>query len=171
MNYYFLFTFGIDILIYIAAFSVAHNCLLVLIQGDHEEELSSMAVAKAAKHFSNLYALTFIEWRGDMEEKMEAAYNTHILKVSNLAEQERHDSLIGLISQGLCNDIALGLLYGILTNAETAPENFRDLTFITGDGLQFAMAKVNWIVAEMFQKLLEFPRNQVNFKIKWRRVE
>lgn len=58
-------------------------------------------------------------------------------------------------------DISIGLIYQLLTDAGTAPKTYRDMTLLTRDGLAFVTANVSILIADKFTKLADVARRQL----------
>ncbi|CDW56316.1 integrator complex subunit 3 [Trichuris trichiura] len=119
------------------------------------------ASIKPLRKPSKLFALSCVEFKDELEEKMESCYALLLSRIREVSESEMHDALMVLVGQNMQDDVSLGLFYGILTNPARAPLYYRGLTFITRDGMSFVLTKANWIVIEMFAKLVDTAREQL----------
>ncbi|XP_067057405.1 integrator complex subunit 3-like isoform X2 [Acropora muricata] len=83
--------------------------------------------------------------------------------ISNLSENEAHDALNQMVCKGpqQHEEASLGLLYIILVEPAAALKAFRDLTYITRDGLSLIISRLIGIVTDKLSKLLDTVRIQV----------
>ncbi|XP_074639480.1 integrator complex subunit 3-like isoform X3 [Acropora palmata] len=83
--------------------------------------------------------------------------------ISNLSENEAHDALNQMVCKGpqQHEEASLGLLYIILVEPTAALKAFRDLTYITRDGLSLIISRLIGIVTDKLSKLLDTVRIQV----------
>jgi len=83
--------------------------------------------------------------------------------ISNLSENEAHDALNQMVCKGpqQHEEATLGLLYIILVEPAAAAKAFRDLTYITRDGLSLVITRLIGIVTDKLNKLLDSVRTQV----------
>ncbi|XP_071498846.1 integrator complex subunit 3-like [Diadema antillarum] len=115
------------------------------------------------KKHSCLFVATKLDIRDELEERMERGHE-HLTKVTaGMMEKESHDALTAVVSKGLQQheEITLGLMYTILTDAAAAPRAYRDLTLITRDGFGLVWSRLNQLVIEKYTKLQENIRTQV----------
>ncbi|KHJ49327.1 hypothetical protein D918_00452 [Trichuris suis] len=101
------------------------------------------ASIKPLRKTSKLFALSCVEFKDELEEKMESCYALLLSRIREVSESEMHDALMVLVGQNMQDDVSLGLFYGILTNPTRAPLYYRGLTFITRDGMNFILTKIH----------------------------
>ncbi|GIY82793.1 hypothetical protein CDAR_608791 [Caerostris darwini] len=117
---------------------------------------------------SRLFHLTPIDFRDESDEKYERCCQLVYNLCNGVSEKEAHDALSGLVcknSQGH-DDVNVGLLIIILIEPATAARFYRDLTYLTRDGLNLVIGHLNSIVTEKFHKLQDHSRSQVIWLIK-----
>ncbi|CAB3372930.1 Hypothetical predicted protein [Cloeon dipterum] len=95
--------------------------------------------------------------------KLERCYSFLKQITRNLTDTEAHEVLASNISRDLrCHDdICLGLMVAILLEPELAEKHYRNLTFISRDGMQCVVNGLTQITAENFPKLSEAALNQL----------
>lgn len=81
---------------------------------------------------------------------------------TGLSDKELHDKLSGLVcKEKQHEDISLGFVYQILTDSAAAPNAYRDLTFLTRDGLNSVTNNLSMLVAEKYPKFSDIARRQL----------
>ncbi|CAG2120876.1 unnamed protein product, partial [Medioppia subpectinata] len=63
-------------------------------------------------------------------------------------------------------DVSVGLLVAILTDPSTAQRHYRDLTYVTRDGMTFVITVLNQIVLDKYLKLHDSSRSQLIWILK-----
>ncbi|KAK3710033.1 hypothetical protein QZH41_012426 [Actinostola sp. cb2023] len=101
--------------------------------------------------------------KDELEEKLEKCHDTVTSTITGLSEREAHDALNQAVCKSgqLHEDISLGLLYIILTDASAAAKAYRDMSLISRDGLNMVITKVVSIVTDKYSKLQETVRTQI----------
>lgn len=96
-------------------------------------------------------------------QKYERAHHYLQTITVGLSDKEFHDTLQGLVCKHDKHheDISLGLVYNMLTEATAAPKTYRDLTLITRDGLAFVINNLSVLVVEKYQKLSDVAKKQL----------
>ncbi|XP_054160466.1 integrator complex subunit 3-like [Oppia nitens] len=115
-----------------------------------------------------LLALTAIDAKDDIEEK----YERCLLFVQNLisgkSEKEGHEELTSIVIKNAINheEVCTGLLVAILTDPSNAQRHYRDLTYVSRDGMSYVINVLNQIVLEKYQKLHDSSRTQLIWILK-----
>ncbi|XP_057302990.1 integrator complex subunit 3-like [Hydractinia symbiolongicarpus] len=109
-----------------------------------------------------LFSCTVLQPKDELEDRLDKCHVVVINLVSGSSERENHDALNQAVCKGMKEheEISLGLLYTILTEQENAPKAYRDLSFVSRDGLALVGNKVQQILTEKFQRLLDSPKAQ-----------
>lgn len=95
-------------------------------------------------------------------QKYERAHQNLQQITAGLNDKELHDLLSGLVcKEKQHEDISLGLVYQILTDAQAAPTAYRDLTLLTRDGLNLVTTNLSMLVAEKYPKFTDVSRRQL----------
>lgn len=114
-------------------------------------------------HKSRLFTSNVLLQKDELEERLEKCHGILSSVISNLSENEAHDALNQMVCKGpqQHEEASLGLLYVILVDPPAAPKAFRDLTYITRDGLSLIITRLIGIVTDKLSKLLDTVRTQV----------
>ncbi|PRD29798.1 UNVERIFIED_CONTAM: Ints3 [Trichonephila clavipes] len=92
-----------------------------------------------------------------------------VLSLTNgLSEKEAHDALSNVVcknAQGH-DDVNIGLLIVILIEPTSGARFYRDLTYLTRDGLNLVINHLTLIILDKFNKLLDQCRSQIIWLIK-----
>uniref|UniRef100_A0A915JGQ9 SOSS complex subunit A homolog n=1 Tax=Romanomermis culicivorax TaxID=13658 RepID=A0A915JGQ9_ROMCU len=132
------------------------------IMQSYSSETTTPAGSRSAKKQSKLFTYSAIESKLDEDERMESCFKSLLIRIKDLSEKETHDALVAMVSyQNSSDEVSLGLLYGILTDAQTAPKFYRDLTLLASNSLNKVLSTVNWMILEMYARLLDTPRVQL----------
>ncbi|XP_023239440.1 integrator complex subunit 3 isoform X1 [Centruroides vittatus] len=117
---------------------------------------------------SKLFVTTPIEAKDEWEEKYEKCYTTLQSLITGVSEKEAHDALNASVCKASQNheEVSLGLLVALLTEPPNASRYYRDLTYITRDGLSLVQQNVSHIISEKYSKLQETCRTQLIWMIK-----
>ncbi|XP_047139357.1 integrator complex subunit 3 isoform X1 [Hydra vulgaris] len=112
---------------------------------------------------TKIFLTNFLQGKDELEDRLEKSHVFVSSLVIGLSEREIHDALIQAVCKGIKEqeDIYLGLLYTILTDQINAPKAYRDLSFVSRDGLGSVVNKIHCIFSEKFSKLLELPKAQM----------
>lgn len=112
---------------------------------------------------SRLFTSNVLLQKDDLEERLEKCHGVLMSVISNLSENEAHDALNQMVCKGpqQHEEASLGLLYIILVEPTAALKAFRDLTYITRDGLSLIISRLIGIVTDKLSKLLDTVRIQV----------
>lgn len=121
-----------------------------------------------AKNAGRLFASSSLDAKEELDEKLERCYAHLQTIVSGVSEKEAHDALNVVVSKDSQNheDISCGLLVAILAEPLAAPRFYRDLTFVTRDGLAFVLTRLNQLVLERYNKLHDSAKSQLIWLIK-----
>lgn len=94
---------------------------------------------------------------------MERGHDVVSKATAGLGLKESHDTLTAMACKGVPQheEVALGLLYTILTDAQSASKAYRDLLLVSRDGMALIWTRLNQIIIEKYTKLLEPIRTQV----------
>ncbi|XP_068694256.1 integrator complex subunit 3-like isoform X2 [Montipora capricornis] len=116
-----------------------------------------------ASNKSRLFTSNVLLQKDELEEKLEKCHGVLTSVISNLSENEAHDALNQMVCKGpqQYEEASLGLLYIILVEPPAAVKAFRDLTYITRDGLSLIITRLIVIVTDKLSKLLDTVRIQV----------
>lgn len=109
-----------------------------------------------------LFVSTVLENKDELEEKYERSHMALQVLISGLSEKEAQNTL----NTAVCKDknheeISLGLLYIILTEPENSAKSYRDLTFISRDGLSLVLNNLTQLVMERYLRLTDVARSQL----------
>lgn len=117
---------------------------------------------------SRIFALSPIEAKEEIDEKLERSYTYLQSLISGVSEKEAHDALNAAVCKGaqVHDDICSGFLYGILIDPTNAARYYRDVTFTTRDGLQNFVSTLSLLILEKYTKLLDSCRSQLIWLIK-----
>lgn len=112
---------------------------------------------------SRLFTSNVLLQKDELEERLEKCHGVLMSVISNLSENEAHDALNQMVCKGpqQHEEASLGLLYIILVEPTAALKAFRDLTYITRDGLSLIISRLIGIVTDKLSKLLDTVRIQV----------
>ncbi|XP_029204428.1 integrator complex subunit 3-like isoform X1 [Acropora millepora] len=112
---------------------------------------------------SRLFTSNVLLQKDELEERLEKCHGVLMSVISNLSENEAHDALNQMVCKGpqQHEEASLGLLYIILVEPAAALKAFRDLTYITRDGLSLIISRLIGIVTDKLSKLLDTVRIQV----------
>ncbi|GAB6031207.1 Integrator complex subunit 3 [Chamberlinius hualienensis] len=112
---------------------------------------------------SRLFSTNSVECRDELDEKYEKCYNIVRTMVADVSDTEAHDALSAAVSKGTQahEEVSLGLMVGILSDPAVSPRFYRDLTFITRDGLNLVLGHVNQLITEKYLKLQDVSRTQL----------
>ncbi|XP_022252177.1 integrator complex subunit 3-like isoform X1 [Limulus polyphemus] len=112
---------------------------------------------------SLLFYHTVVEAKDELDEKLERCYSVLTSLINGVSEKEAHDTLNATISKGLQNheEISLGLVVGIITDPTNAARYYRDLTYVTRDGLALVIGYLTQIILEKYTKLQDTSRTQL----------
>ncbi|XP_031564730.1 integrator complex subunit 3-like [Actinia tenebrosa] len=112
---------------------------------------------------TRLFRSNVLNPKDEIEEKLEKCAGIVNSTISGLPDREAHDALNQTVCKSVQQheDVSLGLLYIILTDPASAPKAYRDLSFITRDGLGMIINKVVGIVTDKFAKLQEATKTQI----------
>jgi len=117
---------------------------------------------------SRIFTTTAIENRDEWDEKIDRAYGVLQGLTADLSEKEAHDALTSAVCKDAKTheDVCLGLTYVILTDPQNASRSYRDLTFVSRDGLTIVLNYLVQLVAERFPRLLDSVRGQLIWLLK-----
>nr|CAG4646849.1 EOG090X0205 [Megafenestra aurita]SVE92248.1 EOG090X0205 [Megafenestra aurita] len=117
---------------------------------------------------SRIFNITSIEGRDDWDEKCDRTYGVVQNLITDLSEKEAHDALTSAVCKDTKTheDVCVGLVYMILTDQPNAARCYRDLSFVSRDGLALVLSHLTQLVAERFPRLLDSVRNQLMWLIK-----
>jgi len=123
---------------------------------------------QARSSVSRIFTITTIEGRDDWDEKYDRAYGVLQGLTTELSEKEAHDALTSAVCKDAKTheDVSFGLVYVILTEPPNATRSYRDLTFVSRDGLALVLSHLMQLVAERFPRLLDSARTQLLWLIK-----
>uniref|UniRef100_T1JE28 SOSS complex subunit A homolog n=1 Tax=Strigamia maritima TaxID=126957 RepID=T1JE28_STRMM len=123
---------------------------------------------ETSKHTCRLFANNSVECKEDGDEKLERFYFTFKNLIAGLSENEAHDTLNGAVCKDAQTheEISLGLLVGILSEPQAAARYYRDLTFISRDGLVLSFTRLNQIILNRYTKLQDSARAQIIWLLK-----
>nr|CAG4642335.1 EOG090X0205 [Evadne anonyx] len=123
---------------------------------------------QARSSVSRIFTITTIEGRDDWDEKYDRAYGVLQSLTAELSEKEAHDALTSAVCKDAKTheDVSFGLVYVILTEPQNATRSYRDLTFVSRDGLALVLSHLIQLVAERFPRLLDSVRTQLLWLIK-----
>jgi len=112
---------------------------------------------------SRIFTSNVLLQKDELEERLEKCHGVLTSVISNLSENEAHDALNQMVCKGpqQHEEATLGLLYIILVEPAAAAKAFRDLTYITRDGLSLVITRLIGIVTDKLNKLLDSVRTQV----------
>ncbi|PIK62170.1 putative integrator complex subunit 3-like [Apostichopus japonicus] len=112
---------------------------------------------------SKLYTPSLLETKDEVEEKMESGFEAYSKIINGLSEREAHDALTATVSRNMqqYEEITMGLMYVILTDPALASKAYRDLTFISRDGLALVWNRFSQMINERFAKMSDMTRKQV----------
>ncbi|PIK34510.1 putative integrator complex subunit 3 [Apostichopus japonicus] len=112
---------------------------------------------------SKLYTPSLLETKDEVEEKMESGFEAYSKIINGLSEREAHDALTATVSRNMqqYEEITMGLMYVILTDPALASKAYRDLTFISRDGLALVWNRFSQMINERFAKMSDTTRKQV----------
>lgn len=97
-----------------------------------------------------------------LQQKYDRCHQNLLQLTAGLNDKELHDLLSGLVCKDKQHeDISLGLVYQILTDAQAAPTAYRDLTLLTRDGLNLVTTNLSMLVAEKYPKFTDVSRRQL----------
>lgn len=115
-----------------------------------------------------LFSLTPVDAKDELDERYDRCYSSLLSLISGVSEKKAHDALNAEVCKGaqIHEDISLGLLVGVLSDPGSAPQYYRDLTFITRDGLKFVLSQLNQIILEKYTKLNDSCRQQILWVVK-----
>ncbi|XP_013787418.1 integrator complex subunit 3-like [Limulus polyphemus] len=117
---------------------------------------------------STLFYLTPVETKDELDEKLERCSSLVTSLISGVSEKEAHDTLNATVSRGVQNheEVSLGLLVCIFSEPANAPRYYRDLTYITTDGLALVIGYLTQIIVEKYSKLQDTSRTQLIWLLK-----
>ncbi|GFY70429.1 integrator complex subunit 3 [Trichonephila inaurata madagascariensis] len=117
---------------------------------------------------SRLFQLTPIDFKDENDEKYERCCQLVLSLTNGLSEKEAHDALSNVVcknAQGH-DDVNIGLLIVILIEPTSGARFYRDLTYLTRDGLNLVINHLTLIILDKFNKLLDQCRSQIIWLIK-----
>nr|CAG4650774.1 EOG090X0205 [Simocephalus serrulatus]SVE94097.1 EOG090X0205 [Simocephalus serrulatus] len=117
---------------------------------------------------SRIFNITSVEGRDDWDEKCDRTYGVVQNLITDLSEKEAHDALTSAVCKDAKTheDVCVGLVYMILTDQPNAARCYRDLSFVSRDGLALVLSHLTQLVAERFPRLLDSVRSQLMWLIK-----
>ncbi|KAG8191408.1 hypothetical protein JTE90_010584 [Oedothorax gibbosus] len=117
---------------------------------------------------TRLFQLTPIDFKDESDEKYDRCCNLVLSLTNGLSEKEAHDALSVVVCknpQGH-DDVNLGLLVAILIDSNSGARFYRDLTYLSRDGLALVLNHLTQLILEKFNKLQDSCRNQLLWLIK-----
>jgi len=110
-----------------------------------------------------LFSANVLHHKDELEEKLERCHSVLSGVLSGLSEKEVHDALTQIVCKSMKEheEVSFGLLYTILTEPSLAQKVYRDLSFVSRDGLAIIVSKLHQILMEKFQRLLDVPKGQL----------
>ncbi|KAH8240296.1 hypothetical protein KR038_007545 [Drosophila bunnanda] len=126
------------------------------------EQQQQQQQQKSAAHVSKLFVCTAVDCKDEIEEKFERSFINLQQQIAGLSDKEMHD----VLSQLVCKDkhheeISVGFLYVLLTDPDSAPKTYRDITLVSRDGMNVIVANLTVLVAEKYAKLTDIARRQL----------
>nr|CAG4640665.1 EOG090X0205 [Eulimnadia texana] len=117
---------------------------------------------------SRVFTISAVEGRDEWDEKYDRCYGVLQSLIADLSEKEAHDALTSAVCKDAKTheDVSIGLLYVILTEPQNATRSYRDLTFVSRDGLSLVLNHVTQVVSEKFQRLQDPVRIQLLWLLK-----
>ncbi|RWS03044.1 integrator complex subunit 3-like protein [Dinothrombium tinctorium] len=102
---------------------------------------------------NKLLNLSPIEAKDEIDENL----------INGVSESEAHDTLTATVCKSPVahEEVCLGLLISILVDSQNAARYYRDLTYVSRDGLAFVISSLNLIILERYTKLSESTRSQL----------
>ncbi|XP_074594263.1 integrator complex subunit 3 [Brevipalpus obovatus] len=99
----------------------------------------------------------------DIDERFERCYAFVQDLIRGASEAETHDTLVATVSKSNQDHetVCLGLLASMLVDSANAHKYYRDLTYVTRDGLGLIVTFINHIVLERYSKLQDVCRAQL----------
>jgi len=130
--------------------------------------VDKMEVVKKSAPSSRLYAHTILDTKDEQEERYEKAASNLQALLGGKGEKEINDSLSVLVGKDTKSheDICLGFLVLILTEADNAQKHYRHLTLISRDGFKCVITELSKLISEKYLKLKEEVRKQLLWFIK-----
>jgi len=112
---------------------------------------------------SRLFVTSCIEGRTDVDERWEKSHHYLLGLTERLTEKETHDVLNKAVEDAKQHEeICLGLLYAILTDAPGSSRYYDDLHLVCRDGFKFLFEQiVNNLLLEKYKRLHESCRKQL----------
>jgi len=117
---------------------------------------------------SRIFTTTAIESRDEWDERIDRAHGVLLGLTADLSEKEAHDAL----TSAVCKDaktheeVCIGLTCTILIDPQNAARSYRDLTFVSRDGLTLVLNYLVSLVAERSARLLDSVRAQLLWRLK-----
>ncbi|XP_057365693.1 integrator complex subunit 3-like [Daphnia carinata] len=117
---------------------------------------------------SRIFNITSVEGRDDWDEKCDRTFGVVQNLINDLSEKEAHDALTSAVCKDAKTheDVCVGLVYMILTDQQNAARSYRDLSFVSRDGLALVLSHLTQLVVERFPRLLDSVRSQLMWLIK-----
>lgn len=124
--------------------------------------------ANKSNVLGRLFVNTFIDPREDIDEKLERCYNFLASLITGISDKEAHDALTAAVSKDnqTHEDVSIGLLIAILSEPGSNARYYRDLTFVTRDGLALVLTRLNQIILERYLRLQESSKSQLIWLLK-----
>ena len=112
-----------------------------------------------------LFVQSILDAKDDpYEVRHDRCYNMVSNLITEKGEKEGNEALAAAVSKNdpkAHEDICVGLMVGILGDAESAGRYYRDLTLVARDGLQAACNHMTALVLEKYPKMLQGPKQQL----------
>nr|SVE79976.1 EOG090X0205 [Daphnia magna] len=117
---------------------------------------------------SRIFNITSVEGRDDWDEKCDRTFGVVQNLINDLSEKEAHDALTSAVCKDAKTheDVCVGLIYVILTDQQNSARSYRDLSFVSRDGLALVLSHLTQLVVERFPRLLDSVRSQLIWLIK-----
>ncbi|VDN02157.1 unnamed protein product [Thelazia callipaeda] len=114
------------------------------------------------KRQSKLLNLNSFEQRDELEEKLENGFNMVQSRITGLPEKESYDVLLQMAGETkIFESITGGLLYGLLTEPQSAQKYFSIMSLLARDGWFCALCNVNMILFELYPRMRSEVREQI----------
>nr|CAG4641495.1 EOG090X0205 [Eurycercus lamellatus] len=117
---------------------------------------------------SRIQITSQVEGRDEADEKCDRTYGVVQNLITDLSEKEAHDALTSAVCKDAKTheDVCVGLIYVILTDQQNAARSYRDLSFVSRDGLALVLSHLTQLVVERFPRLQDSVRSQLMWLIK-----
>ncbi|GFS03973.1 integrator complex subunit 3 [Elysia marginata] len=115
------------------------------------------------KNFSRLLAISAIDVKDELDEKLERCYNVILGLMTNSTERENNEALNAYVSKSTQqhDEVQMGFLYAILAEPKMQVKSFQEVILVARDSLACLLNTTIRVIYEKWLKLLDSTKTQV----------